>query len=68
MKNSNEHVIETAINEIRKASAEFGLMDCEVRSIFNMGLAARYNPKALAELQKEDKKILVQKMAQANNV
>ena len=68
MKNCNSHTIEMAINEIRKASAEFSLMDCEVRSIFNMGLAARYDHKALAILQKEDKKILVQKMAQANNV
>ncbi|MHB1381961.1 MAG: hypothetical protein ACYCXJ_07035 [Thermoleophilia bacterium] len=63
MKNCNSHTIEMAVNEIRKASAEFGLMDCEVRSIFNMGLAARYNPEKLASFQKEDKEILDQKMA-----
>lgn len=61
-KNCSSSAVEMAVNEIRKASEELGLMDCEVRSIFNIGLAARYNLEKLASLQKEDDEILDQKM------
>lgn len=51
------HPIEGAITALREVAADFSLIDCEVRSIFNMGLIARYNPEELPRLQKEDNKM-----------
>ncbi|OGT98291.1 MAG: hypothetical protein A2X80_11220 [Geobacteraceae bacterium GWB2_52_12] len=51
------HPIEMAIQDLRKVAFEHGLMDCEIRSIFNMGLSMRYEFGLFAEQWLQDKKI-----------
>jgi len=51
------HPVEMAIQDIRKLAFEHGLMDCEIRSIFNMGLSMRYGFGSFAEEWLQDKKI-----------
>jgi hypothetical protein len=55
------HPIEAAIKDIRELAYDHGLMDCEIRSIFNMGLTMRYQFGGFAEQWAEDKKMRDQK-------
>jgi hypothetical protein len=52
------HPIDMALQELKELAAEQGLMDCEIRSIFNMGLRVRHELGPLAEAWLADKKIL----------
>ena len=50
--------VEMVLQELRELADKQGLMDCEIRSIFNLGLLARHTLGPIAEKWNEDKKIL----------
>lgn len=56
-----EYSIEMAIRDIRKLAFKHGLIDCEIRSIFNKGLIARFQFGPLAEAWIADQEIQKQK-------